>query len=56
MVSAVFFVLAPIAVIAGVLVFRVDSMVRATFLLTSFIAVAGLAFLLKAGSSGGSCC
>jgi NADH:ubiquinone oxidoreductase subunit 6 (subunit J) len=53
MVSAVFFVLAPIAVIAGVLVFRVDSMVRATFLLTSFIAVAGLAFLLKSGFVGG---
>ncbi|MEC3974409.1 NADH-quinone oxidoreductase subunit J family protein [Amycolatopsis sp. H20-H5] len=52
--SAIFFVLAPVAVLAGVLVFRVDSMVRATFLLlVSFLGVAGLAFLLNSGFVGG---
>lgn len=45
--DAVFFVLAVLAVAAGVMVFVVDSMARATFsLLTSLLAVAGVVVLL----------
>ena len=44
---AVFAVLAVAAVVSGMLVFRVDSMARATFLLlTSFLCVAGTMLLL----------
>ena len=43
MTSAVFWVLAPLAVASGVMVFRFNSMARATFaLLTSFLAAGGL--------------
>ncbi|MDD7942695.1 NADH-quinone oxidoreductase subunit J [Actinomycetospora lutea] len=46
MTTALFVVLAATAVVAGALVFRVDSMARATFLLLlSFLAVAGLVLM-----------
>lgn len=49
-----FWTLAVVAVLAGYLVFRVDSMVRATFLLlSSFLAVAGILLLLDSDFLGG---
>ncbi|MFZ5851521.1 MAG: NADH-quinone oxidoreductase subunit J [Actinomycetota bacterium] len=48
-----FWVLAVLAVVSGALVFRVDSMARATFLLlTSFLAVGGVLLMLAADFLG----
>lgn len=48
-----FLLLAVVSVVAGALVFRVDSMARATFLLlTSFLAVGGILLMLDADFLG----
>ena len=53
MTSAVFWVLAPLAVASGVMVFRFNSMARATFaLLISFLAAGGLLIWLGLANLG----